>query len=167
MVRIDRADLAADDLQRGFANLTTEQNPAAFDENVRHDAALRRWVWERPERAADSYFARKSSTASLRKSGRALRRVSWSQSHHASAASRWVTASENRRLIVRAGFPATMVWAGTSLVTMAPAATTAPVPTLRPGSTMAPCPIQTSWPIWTRCSRRHSKNSCSSLSPGK
>jgi len=30
-------------------------------------------------------------------------------------------------------------------------AITAPAPTLRPGNTMAPCPIQTSWPIWTRC----------------
>src|SRR3979490_2543184 len=109
MVRIDRADLTAGDLQRGFANLTTEQNPAAFNENVRHDAALRRWVWGRPERAADSYFARKSSTASFRKSGTAVRRVSWSQSHHASSVSRPATASENRGLIVRAGFPATMV----------------------------------------------------------
>src|ERR1700716_2824073 len=103
MVRIDRADLAAGDLQRGFANLTTEQNPVAFDENVRHDAALRRWVWERPERAADSYFARKSSTARVRKPGRPLRRLSWSQSTPAGVASRLVTASENRRLIVRAG----------------------------------------------------------------
>src|SRR3979411_3537039 len=108
MVRIDRADPAAGDLQRGFANLTTEQNPVAFDENVRHDAALRRWVWGRPERAADSYFARKSSTASLRKSGTALRRVSWSQSHHASSASRLVTASENRPLIGGAGLHETM-----------------------------------------------------------
>src|SRR5882672_4704323 len=108
MVRTNRADLAAGDLERGLTNLPAEQSPAAFNENVRHDAALRRWVWVRPERAADSYFVRKSSTASLRKSGSALRRASWPQSHHASSASRLVTASENRRLIVRAGFPATM-----------------------------------------------------------
>src|SRR6266436_3636193 len=120
MVRTNRADLAVRDLQRGFKNFATEQAPAAFDKDVRHDTALCRRLRERAERLAASYFARKSSTASWRKSGRALRRVSWSQSHHASAASRLVTASENRRLIVRAGFPATMVWAGTSLVTMAP-----------------------------------------------
>src|ERR1700730_919617 len=109
MVRTNRADFSTGDLQRGLTNAPAEQNPAAFNENVRHDAALRRWMGGRPERAAGSYFARKSSTASLRKSGSALRRASWSQSHHASAASRLVTASENRRLIVRAGFPATIV----------------------------------------------------------
>ena len=83
-----------------------EQRPAAFDQNVGHDAALLLAGVATAELAAASYFARKSSIASLRKSGRARRSVSWSQSHHASSASRSAMASGNRRLIDRAGLPA-------------------------------------------------------------
>src|SRR5258705_10792339 len=109
MVRTHRADLAVRDLQRSFNNFATEQSPTAFDKNVCHDTALRR-RWREPlVTLAASDFARKSSTVSWRKSSRALRRASWSQSHHASAASRLVTVSGNRRLTARAGFPATMV----------------------------------------------------------
>jgi len=53
-------------------------------------------------------------------------------------------ASENRGRISRAGIAADDGVGGKSLVTTAPAATTAPVPMLRPGSTIAPWPIQTS-----------------------
>src|ERR1700716_2465004 len=109
MIRTNGADFAVRDLQRGFNKLSAEKSPAAFDENVRHSTVLRRRVVERPGMVAGSYFARKSSTASFRKSGKTLRSVSWSQSHHASSASRLATASGNRRLIARAGFPATMV----------------------------------------------------------
>src|ERR1700737_3249816 len=100
MVRSDRGDFAAGDLQRGFSSFSTEKSPTAFDQNVHHDTALRRGVRERPELAAASYFSRNSSTASRRKSGRARRSASWSQSHHASPASRLVTASGNRRLMI-------------------------------------------------------------------
>ena len=73
--------------KRGFENLVAEQGPAAFDENVGHDAALR-VAWLTGAMLPASYLSRKSSTSSLRKSGRARRSVSWSQSHHASSASR-------------------------------------------------------------------------------
>src|SRR3984893_4465241 len=109
MVRSDSADFAVRDLQRGLGNFSAEQRPAAFDKNITHDTALRRGVGERSALVATSYFARNSSTANCRKSGKARRSLSWSQSHHARAASRLVTASENRRLMVRAGFPPTMV----------------------------------------------------------
>src|SRR6266403_2182528 len=102
-------DFAAGDLHRGFKNFSAEQSPAAFDEYVSHDMALRRGECERSAMVSGSYFARKSSTTSFRKSGTAPRRVSWSQSHHASSASRLAMASENRRLTMRAGFSATMV----------------------------------------------------------
>src|SRR5882672_3806439 len=75
VARFHGVDYAAGDLHRGFTNFSAEQSPAAFDEYVGHDRALRREGCERPAMVADSYFARKSSTASLRKSGRALRRV--------------------------------------------------------------------------------------------
>src|SRR3978361_415708 len=109
MIRTNGADFAVRDLQRGFNQFSAEKSPAAFDEKVRHSTALRRRGVERPGMVAGSYFARKSSTASFRKSGKALRSVSWSQSHPASAATRLVMVSGNRRLMVRAGFPATMV----------------------------------------------------------
>src|SRR3982074_1340894 len=109
MIRTSHAEWPARDMQRGVHELSAEKSPAAFDENLRHSTALRRRVVERGVTVAGSYFARKSSTASFRKSGKALRSVSWSQSHHASSASRLATASGNRRLIARAGFPATMV----------------------------------------------------------
>lgn len=51
----------------------------------------------------------------------------------------------NRRLVARAGFPATIAEADTSLVTIAPAATTAPVPTLRPSSQFG---VMCVWPNW-------------------
>src|SRR5882724_5714057 len=99
MVRAHAADFAAGDLQRGFKNISAEKSPAALDKNVHQDAALRRGAEE------TSYFARKFSTSRRRKSGNAWRRISWSQSHHASSVSRPATVSGNRRLIVRAGFP--------------------------------------------------------------
>src|ERR1700730_8060138 len=100
MVRTHSADFAVGDPQRGFQNFGAEKSPAAVDENVRHDTALRRGLCERPELGRASYFARKSATACFRKSGGALRRFSCSQSHHASSASRSATASGNRRLII-------------------------------------------------------------------
>src|ERR1700716_4636778 len=103
MIRTNGADFAVRDLQRGFNKFSAEKSPAAFDENVRHSTALPRRVVERPGMVAGSYFARKSSTASFRKSGKALRSVSWSQSHHASSASRLVMASEKRSLLARGG----------------------------------------------------------------
>src|SRR3982075_3302228 len=109
MIRTHGADFAVGDPQRGLNKFFAEQSPAAVNENVGHDIALRRWLRERSGVLAASYFARNSSTARCRKSGRALRRGSWSQSHHASFASRSVMASANRRLMVRAGFPATTV----------------------------------------------------------
>jgi hypothetical protein len=39
LIRADRADLTACDPQRGFVDFIAEQGPAAFDENVNHDAA--------------------------------------------------------------------------------------------------------------------------------
>ena len=46
--------------------------------------------------------------------------------------------------MIRAGTPPTMPDGGTSLLTTAPAATTAPWPTVTPSSTTAFAPIQTS-----------------------
>src|SRR3982075_2400095 len=109
MIRAHGNDFAVGEPQGGLNKFSAEQSPAAFDQNVSHEIALRRRPRERAGTLAASYFARNSSTVSCRKSGRALRRVSWSQSPHASCASRSVTASANRRLIVRAGFPATTV----------------------------------------------------------
>ncbi len=48
-----------------------------------------------------------------------------------------------------AGRPATRVLAGTSLLTKAPAATTALSPTVTPGKIVASAPIQTFLPIIT------------------
>src|SRR5258707_3195117 len=109
MVQIDRGNFAARDRKRGFEKFSAEQRAAAFDENVGHDRALRRGLRERAGMLAASYFARNSSTASCRKSGSARRKASWSQSHHASWASRLVTLSGNRRRIFRAGVSATIV----------------------------------------------------------
>src|ERR1700722_12067275 len=106
MARTRDVDFAVRDPQRGFENFSSDKNPAAFDGYVGHDTAPRRGACER---VAASYFARKSSIASFLKSGRARRTDSWSQSHHASAASRSAMASGNRRLMIVAGFPATMV----------------------------------------------------------
>src|SRR6202011_763408 len=117
MVRTHSADFAVGDPQRGFQNFFAEKSPAAVDENVRHDTALRCLVCSRSEIAAGSYFSRKSSTASFLKSGRALRRFSCSQSHHASPASRLVMAPGKRRLILPAGFSATIVLARAAFVT--------------------------------------------------
>src|SRR6202171_5834648 len=85
MVRADSADFAVLDPQRSLKNFSTEQRPAAFNQNIGHDTALRRGAGERPELVAASYFARNSSTASCRKSGKVLRRVSWSQFQRAGA----------------------------------------------------------------------------------
>ena len=55
--------------------------------------------------------------------------------------------SENRYFICLAGLPATMEYGATSLVTTAPAATTAPSPIFTPRMMVAFIPIQTSFPI--------------------
>ena len=73
--RIHGDDFTVRDLQRGFTDCSAEKSPAAFDENVRHDTALRRGVGEAGWADA-SYLARKSSTVNFRKSGRAPRSVS-------------------------------------------------------------------------------------------
>ena len=52
---------------------------------------------------------------------------------------------------MRAGTPAARVFGGTSRVTTAPAAMTAPLPIVTPGSTVAFPPIQTSSPIVMGC----------------
>src|SRR6266702_2760489 len=109
MIGANRADLAARDAQRCLDNLVADQRAAALDRKLGHDAALRRLACGRAEPPAASYLARKSSIPSLRKSGKARRNVSWFQSHHASEASRLVMSSGNRRLIERAGLPATIV----------------------------------------------------------
>jgi hypothetical protein len=74
--RTHGADLAARNQQRRILDFVAEQGPAAFDENVGHDVAPRRLDWACAEPAVASYLLRKSSTASLRKSGRALHSVS-------------------------------------------------------------------------------------------
>ncbi len=56
------------------------------------------------------------------------------------------SSSVNSR-IIRAGTPPTMVKAGTSFATTAPAATMAPSPTVTPGSIVAWAPIQTLFPM--------------------
>ena len=52
-----------------------------------------------------------------------------------------------------AGLPPTMVSGATSLVTTAPAATTAFSPMVTPGRMMAPTPIQALRPMWTGLQR--------------
>src|SRR5580692_211561 len=59
-----------------------------------------------------------------------------------------------------AGFPATIVYGGTSLVTTAPAATIAPSLTVTPRSTKAPAPIQASSQILTGLSSREIWRGC-------
>lgn len=48
-----------------------------------------------------------------------------------------------------AGIPATVVWGGTSRITVAPAATVDHSPMLMPGITVAPAPIQAPLSTWT------------------
>src|SRR4029077_8548235 len=62
-----RGDLPACGSQRRFDELAAEQNPAAADKNLGHDVALRRLGWASGPADA-SYFLRKSSPASFRKS---------------------------------------------------------------------------------------------------
>ena len=167
VVRTEGADFAAGDPQRGLDDLAAEQRPAAFDEDISHDNALRGLGWARPAPPAASYFARKSSTRSFRKSGRAVRRplvvpVPPRQLRQPVGNGLRKPALDRPRRISRNDGVGRHILGHdrTGCDHRAGA-------DLRPGSTMAPCPIQTSWPIWTRCSRRHSKKSASSLSPGK
>lgn len=73
-----------------------------------------------------------------------------SSSHHLSSFRRLIMFSSNRCLIIRAGLPATIEYAGTSFVTTAPVPTTAPSPTWMPARMVAFAPIQTSFPILVR-----------------
>src|SRR5215470_18868853 len=98
-------DLAACDRQRGIGELGAEQRPAAFNENVIHDTALRCSVVGSSADEAASYLSRNASISRFLKSGKAMRSMSWLQSHHASLTRRSAMASENRRLIGRAGLP--------------------------------------------------------------
>ena len=104
----DGIDVAARRPHRGVLEFLAEQGPAAFNEKIGHDVALRRLLWMDSLEAA-SYLSRKSSMASFLKSGSARRNASWSQSHHARSARRPAMFSGKRRLIGRAGLPATMV----------------------------------------------------------
>src|SRR5690349_1085176 len=68
---VDLCDVLARDGQRGLGELRADQGPATFKENIGHARALplRDGGWL--ARALASYFARKSSIPSLRKSGSA------------------------------------------------------------------------------------------------
>ena len=61
---------------RKIREFVVDENTAACDGNIGHDVALRRLAWVWPALRAVSYFSRNSSTPSLRKSGRARRRIS-------------------------------------------------------------------------------------------
>lgn len=108
------------------------------------------------------YRAQKAAAASARKSGIAVRRRSWGQSHQAMRRRSATTLSGKRSRSTRAGLPTATANGGKSLVTIEPAPTAAPVPTVMPGSTTAPWPIHTSWPRTTGLDRRHWKKSGSS-----
>lgn len=69
------ADFAAGDRERGFLEFAVDQGTPGFNEDVSHNAALRLALVAGAVEAA-SYLSRKSSIASLRKSGRAA----WSAS---------------------------------------------------------------------------------------
>ena len=65
-------------------------------------------------------------------------------SHHLDLISSQIISSSNRSRITLHGFPAEIVYGGTSLVTIDPAPITAPTPILTPALINTPCPIHTS-----------------------
>lgn len=70
-----------------------------------------------------------------------------SQFHHFMSRSLLLVFSSNLYLMILAGTPPIIAYGGTSFVTTAPAAITAPSPTVMPGSKLTFAPIHTSFPM--------------------
>ena len=70
--------------------------------------------------------------------------------HHSPSRRACLSSSGKRYFMCLAGTPATIEYGATALVTIEPAATTAPLPISTPSITIARAPIQTSLPINVR-----------------
>src|SRR5665647_831432 len=92
---------------------------------------------------------RRASISLLHRTFTFFRIFSSGQSHHLSFRRNVMVSSSKRERMHLAGFPPTIWYGATSLVTRDPAAITAPSPIVIPDRIVLPKPIQTSLPIFT------------------